>query len=53
MWTHVPLGLRDTVRIQCLHLGAQKAMVSALRACQAAHVFGGQLGLHAETGVTL
>ena len=32
---------------QYLHLGAQKAVVSALRACQAAHVFGGQLGNHA------
>lgn len=35
---------------QYLHLGAQKAVVSALRACQTAHVFGGQLGHHAGPG---
>lgn len=39
-----------TVPQRYLHLGAQKAMVSALRACQAAHVFGGQLGHHAGPG---
>ena len=36
---------------QYLHLGAQKAVVSALRACQTAHVFGGQLGAWRISGM--